>query len=70
MAMNDVNFLLEKVIAFEFMNSKVTEAVNWREGKCLRFYLYTRYPIVARALGLADAFRPSARAIKGILHTC
>ena len=30
--------------------------------------LYTRYPIVARALGLA-AFRPSARASKGILHT-
>ena len=29
--------------------------------------LYTRYPIVARALGLA--FRPSARASKGILHT-
>ena len=29
--------------------------------------LYTRYPIVARALGLA--FRPSARAGKGILHT-
>ena len=28
----------------------------------------TRYPIVARALGLA-AFRPSARASKGILHT-
>ena len=32
------------------------------------FWLYTRYPIVARALGLA-AFRPSARASKGILHT-
>ena len=32
------------------------------------FILYTRYPIVARALGLA-AFRPSARASKGILHT-
>ena len=31
--------------------------------------LYTRYPIVARALGLAVAFRPSARASKGILHT-
>ena len=31
--------------------------------------LYTRYPIVARALGLAAAFRPSARASKGILHT-
>ena len=34
--------------------------------------LYTRYPIVARALGLAaacSAFRPSARASKGILHT-
>ena len=30
--------------------------------------LYTRYPIVTRALGLA-AFRPSARASKGILHT-
>ena len=29
--------------------------------------LYTRYPIVA--LGLAAAFRPSARASKGILHT-
>ena len=27
------------------------------------------YPIVARALGLAAAFRPSARASKGILHT-
>ena len=33
-----------------------------------RTRLYTRYPIVARALGLA-AFRPSARASKGILHT-
>ena len=31
------------------------------------FILYTRYLIVARALGLA--FRPSARASKGILHT-
>ena len=31
------------------------------------YLLYTRYPIVARALGLA--FRPSARASKGILHT-
>ena len=32
--------------------------------------LYTRYPIVARALGLVRlAFRPSARASKGILHT-
>ena len=30
--------------------------------------LYTRYPIVARALGIA-AFRPSERASKGILHT-
>ena len=30
--------------------------------------LYTIYPIVMRALGLA-AFRPSARASKGILHT-
>ena len=30
--------------------------------------LYTRYPIVARVLGLA-AFRPSERASKGILHT-
>ena len=29
--------------------------------------LYTRYPIIARALGLA--FRPSARASKRILHT-
>ena len=37
-------------------------------------HLYTRYPIVARALGLAAAyaecaFRPSTRASKGILHT-
>ena len=31
--------------------------------------LYTRYPIAARALGLAAAFRPSARASKGILYT-
>ena len=31
-------------------------------------FLYTRYPIVARALGLA-AFMPSAPASKGILHT-
>ena len=34
--------------------------------------LYTRYPIVARARGLAAAssvFRPSACPIKGILHT-
>ena len=30
--------------------------------------LYTIYPTVARALGLA-AFRPIARASKGILHT-
>ena len=30
--------------------------------------LYTRYPIVARTLGLA-AFRPSARASKGHLYT-
>ena len=30
-------------------------------------YSYTRYPIVARALGIA--FRPSARASKGFLHT-
>ena len=37
-----------------------------------QIFLYTRYPIVARALGLAaahSAFRPSARASKGILHT-
>ena len=33
-----------------------------------RHHLYTRYPIVARALGLA-AVRPSARASKVILHT-
>ena len=32
------------------------------------FILYARYPIVARALGLA-AFRPSARKSKSILHT-
>ena len=31
--------------------------------------MYTRYPIVARALGLAAAFRPSARASKGFLNT-
>ena len=32
--------------------------------------LFTRYPIVARSLGLAAAaFRPSARASKIILHT-
>ena len=31
--------------------------------------MYTRYPIVARAFGLAAAFRPSVRASKGILHT-
>ena len=35
----------------------------------MKIKLYTRYPIVARALGLAAAFRPSARASKGILHT-
>ena len=35
----------------------------------MKLFLYTRYPIVARALGLAAAFRPSARASKGILHT-
>ena len=34
----------------------------------LVYYLYTKYPIVARALGLA-AFRPSTRASKSILHT-
>ena len=35
-------------------------------------YLYTRYPIVARALGLAAAVQPLGRvrrASKGILHT-
>ena len=38
-------------------------------SKCpSRIFVLTRYPIVARALGLA-AFRPSARASKGILHT-
>ena len=31
--------------------------------------LYTRYPIVARALALVAAFRPSARTRKCILHT-
>ena len=31
--------------------------------------LYTIYPIVAGTLGLAAAYRPSARASKVILHT-
>ena len=31
--------------------------------------LYARYPIVARAWSSGLAFRPSARASKGILHT-
>ena len=36
----------------------------------IRAELYTRYTIVARALGLAAfKLRPSARASKGILHT-
>ena len=46
---------------------------NIRSAKRARddrvFCLYTRYPIVARALGIAAAFRPSAHASKGILHT-
>ena len=33
------------------------------------YNLYTLYPFVACALGLAAAFRPSVRANKGILHT-
>ena len=32
--------------------------------------LYTRYPIVARALGLAAAFRPSARAKESCIQVC
>ena len=44
--------------------SKVRSQANL---SCIQV-LYTRYPIVMRALGLAAA-RPSARASKGILHT-
>ena len=47
----------------------LTLACFTNTNKTLTLMLYTRYPIVARALGLAAAFRPSARASKGILHT-
>ena len=40
---------------------------NIKVGENSPIALYTRYSIVARALGVA--FRPSARASKGILHT-
>ena len=38
-------------------------------GSCLMKFLYTRYPIVARALGLVQPLGRVRRASKGILHT-
>ena len=48
--------------------ARATHAARDDRVSCIQ-PLYTIYLIVARALGLAAAIRPSARANKGILHT-
>ena len=62
----DNSFVLADVI---YKRSEHQKSTTHFEGFVELSALYTRYPIVARALGLAAAFRPSARASKGILHT-
>ena len=51
--------------------TRVTSPAASHASLVRRMCLYTIYPIVARALGLAAAyaFRPIVRASKGILHT-